>query len=118
MTLSTIQVLQRGITHPDCSGVIPMYIVPHPRTLRKAREQVKAMVNDGVSCLKIRTYLRRFVLWWAKTVETWRYEILLHQFIQSCWDVQLAAIGASISQRQATLERTDSLVSAERLASA
>lgn len=95
-----------------------MHIVPHPRTLRKAREQVKAMVNDGVSHLKIRTYLRRFVLWWAMTVETWQYEILLQQFIQSCWDTQLAAIGTSISQRQATLERTDSVLSAARFASA
>ena len=42
-------------------------------------------------------------LWWARTVETWQYEILLQQFIDSCWDSQLAAIAASVSQRRTTL---------------
>ena len=34
-------------------------IVPHARTLRKARENVKAMVNSGVSPCRIRRYLHR-----------------------------------------------------------
>ena len=38
-------------------------IVPHPRTLRKARENVKAMVNSGVSPCRIRSYLHRWSTW-------------------------------------------------------
>ena len=34
-------------------------IVPHTRTLRNAREQVKQMVNDGVSLPRIKSYLHR-----------------------------------------------------------
>ncbi len=34
-------------------------IVPHTRTLRTAREQVKQMVNDGVSLPRIKSYLHR-----------------------------------------------------------
>ena len=69
-----------------------MRIVPHPRTLRKAREQVKAMVNDGVSRLKIRTYLHRFVLWWTNTSVTWNYDELIKWFIDLCWDKKIATI--------------------------
>jgi hypothetical protein len=34
-------------------------IVPHARTLRNAREQVKQMVNDGFSTRRIKRYLSR-----------------------------------------------------------
>jgi len=61
-------------------------IVPHPRTLRKARENIKAMVNDGVSLQKIKTYFRHFVIW-VNTSELWTYEELLGWFIRACWNV-------------------------------
>ncbi|OGT57324.1 MAG: hypothetical protein A3F43_05260 [Gammaproteobacteria bacterium RIFCSPHIGHO2_12_FULL_42_10] len=37
-------------------------IVPHARTLRKAREQVKLMVIDGVSPRRISSYLHRWAI--------------------------------------------------------
>ena len=38
----------------------PDRIVPHPMTLRKAREQVKQMVIDGLSARRIRSYPHRY----------------------------------------------------------
>jgi hypothetical protein len=85
----------------------PLRIVPHPRTLRKARENVKWMVNDGVSLLKTRNYLHRFVRWWAQTSDVWQYEELLRWFFDACWELPPAAIAAGLLQK-ATLRRTDS----------
>ena len=68
-------------------------MVPHARTLRKAREQIKWMVKDGVSLTRIKHYLPRFVLWWATTSTLWHYEELLHLYLQSCWDSTL--VGAA-----------------------
>ncbi|WP_207383393.1 hypothetical protein, partial [Legionella adelaidensis] len=42
-------------------------IVPHPRTLRKARENVKQMVAGGVSLQRIRNYLSNWATWWLRT---------------------------------------------------
>lgn len=78
-------------------------IVPHPRTLRKARENVKQMVNTGVSLRRIRRYLHHFVIWWVKTVEIWHYEELLHSFIATCWEINPAAIAAGLLQKRVTL---------------
>src|SRR3990167_4625608 len=60
-------------------------IVPHARTLRKAREQVKWMVADGVSRPKIKRYLIRWLCWWVRTSNTWKHKDLSCQFIASCW---------------------------------
>lgn len=76
----------------------PISIVPHPRTIRKAREHVKVMVKDGVSLKKIHRYLHRFVIWWVVTSNIWTYEELLGLFIQTCWDPQLARIGYGLMQ--------------------
>lgn len=73
-------------------------IVPHPRTLRKAREQIKYMVLDGASLQQIRNYLNRWVTWWVNTSETWQYSELLEQFISLCWDASLAAHAANLLQ--------------------
>ena len=62
----------------------PNRIVPHPRTLRKAREQVQHMVNDGVSPQRIRSYLHRWIIWWVSTSETWGYQELLVWFLEVC----------------------------------
>lgn len=44
-----------------------VHFIPHARTLRKAREQVKMMVADGASLYQIRNYLSRWLYWWLKT---------------------------------------------------
>ena len=61
-------------------------IVPHPRTLRKAREQVKQMVIDGVSPHRIRSYLHRWAMWWVRTTQSWQYQELIEWFLNVCWD--------------------------------
>jgi len=65
--------------------------VPHARTLRNAREQAKCMVADCVSRKKIRNYLAQWSRWWAKTAN-WKYDALLNQFIDTCWDQTIADI--------------------------
>jgi len=76
--------------------LVSQRIVPHARTLRKAREQVKAMVETGFSTHRIKSYLKKWALWWAITSETWNYEYLLRQFIKSCWDYRLGAFAAEL----------------------
>jgi len=76
----------------------PQRIVPHPRTLRRAREQIKCMVLDGASPLQIRNYLNRWVSWWVNASETWQYDELLTWFIHLCWDATAAACAASLLQ--------------------
>jgi hypothetical protein len=63
-----------------------LQMVPHQRTLRKARENVKQMVADGISFRKIRRYLYRWAAWWQNTSTIWEYQELLRQFIDVCWD--------------------------------
>jgi hypothetical protein len=74
----------------------PIRVVPHPRTLRKAREQIRLMVLDGTSAHRIRSYLNRWVMWWAMTSMTWQYQELLQQFINVCWDKQAADYAAGL----------------------
>jgi hypothetical protein len=71
-------------------------IVPHPRTLRKARENVKAMVNSGVSPCRIRSYLHRWSTWWVGTAQSWQYQELLEWFLNVCWDLKPAAYAAGL----------------------
>ncbi len=85
----------------------PIRIVPHPRTLRKAREQIKWMVKDGVSLTRIKHYLHRFVLWWATTSALWHYDELLHLYLQSCGNPKLG-IPAEELLRKLTLSRNSS----------
>lgn len=76
-------------------------IEPHARTIRKAREQVKLMVFDGISTQRIRNYLHRWCLWWVRTSDFWAYSELLKEFMNSCWDVSHAAIAAGLLRKQA-----------------
>ena len=71
-------------------------IIPHPRTIRKAREQIRGMVEDGLSAQRIKRYLHRFILWWANTSATWHYHELLKWFLDVCWDANIAAYAASL----------------------
>jgi hypothetical protein len=73
-------------------------IVPHPRTLRKAREQVKQMVNDGVSPRRIRNYLHYWAFWWVRTSQSWDYQRVLEWFLNECWDFMPAAYAAGLLQ--------------------
>lgn len=67
-------------------------IVPHARTLRKAREQVQQMVKSGVSPRRIASYLNRWTLWWVSTSEKWHYIELLKCYLAVCWDGACASI--------------------------
>jgi hypothetical protein len=73
-------------------------IVPHSRTLRKAREQVKHMVIDEVSPRRIRNYLHRWITWWVTTSETWQYQELLQWFMDVCWQKRVTPYAAALSQ--------------------
>jgi RNA-directed DNA polymerase len=42
-------------------------LAPHPRTFRKAREQVKTLVSDQVSPARIKDYLQKWARWWGAT---------------------------------------------------
>lgn len=75
-------------------------IVPHPRTLRKARMQVQLMVSSGFSTRHIRSYLHRFVLWWANTTKTWNYAELIKWFYDACFDITPAAYAAGLLLRR------------------
>jgi hypothetical protein len=78
---------------------VVLRIIPHPRTLRKARMQVQQMVTIGLSTKLIRRYLHQFLLWWTKTSGTWQYQELLSWFVKSCWDINPAAHAAGLLQR-------------------
>lgn len=73
-------------------------MVPHPRTLRKARERVKCMVIDEVSLRQIRNYLHRWILWWQNTSDTWQYQELLQRFIDTCWRIDIQGYAAGLYQ--------------------
>jgi hypothetical protein len=85
-----------GKTINEQIQLIGVRIVPHARTLRKAREQVKIMVATGFSTRRIRSYLKKWALWWAITSETWNDEYLLQQFFKSCWDFRLGEFAADL----------------------
>ena len=61
-------------------------IVPHARTLRNAREQVKQMVASGVSLHRVMSYLSQWVNWWTQTAQCWTKHELLTWFLDACWD--------------------------------
>ena len=63
---------------------------------------MQSMVNDGLSTREIKDYLRRFVMWWVNTSDTWTAPELLTWFIEYCWDSKLAAIAASLRHHYTT----------------
>ena len=74
----------------------PIRIVPHPRTLRKARTQVQLMVATGFSTRRIRSYLHRFVLWWVNTTRIWNYDELIKWFVDASFDINPAAFAVGL----------------------
>jgi hypothetical protein len=84
-------------------------IVPHVRTLRKAREQVKAMVSDGFSASSIRTYLSLWAAWWARTSDDWNKQNMIQWFIEVCWDREVEAIAADLLDRMTPIEAVENV---------
>ena len=74
---------------------VALRITPHPRTLRKARENVRLMVADQVSPAKIMRYFVQWARWWVKTANTWDFQTLVEQFINTCWQPETASIAAA-----------------------
>ena len=95
-TVQLLPIKGGGKTVTSHSPPEPVRIVPHPRTLRKAREQIKWMVHDGFSIQSIRRYLHRFVLWWVNTSDTWLYDELLILYQDTCWDKRLATFAENL----------------------
>ncbi|HAT7072024.1 TPA: hypothetical protein JAN90_04440 [Legionella pneumophila] len=85
-----------AMCHPNGQPLLYTCIVPHPRTLRKAREQVKWMVKDGVSPRRIISYLHRWCLWWVRTSKHWLYPDVLLWFLEACWDADGAAYATQL----------------------
>ena len=82
-------------------------IVPHARTLRHAREQIKQIVIDGVSHQRIRSYLSRWCAWWVRTVTCWTKDELLDWFLDVCWDGRVASIAAIHLMKQHSQTQND-----------
>ena len=85
----TVRTNNKNEMNPATSKVKPAFyeIKLHARSFRKAREQIKLMVSTGLSSLRTKSYLRKWVHWWVKTASTtWNFETIIHQFIATCWD--------------------------------
>lgn len=83
-------------------------IVPHARTLRNAREQVKQMVINGISARRIRSYLSRWCSWWVKSSQSWQYKEVMEWFIQSCREAAAKDIATAILRE--TIKPSDSAI--------
>lgn len=81
---------------------VALRITPHARTLRKARENIRWMVIDGLSARKIRNYFARWLRWWVRTSTTWDFKELVEQFISQCWQEVPAAIAADVLRNYIT----------------
>ena len=72
------------------------------RALRNAREQVKQMVNDGVSLHRIKSYLRRWCSWWVRSSQSWQYQELLGWILHVCRDSKVVQITIALLQESTT----------------
>jgi hypothetical protein len=64
------------------------------------------MVATGFSIRRIKHYLKRWAVWWVNTAESWDIEALLSWFINTCWQLPLAAIAEGLRQHnRVTLQR-------------
>jgi len=85
-----------GKTTSNDQSHAPIRIVPHARTLRKARTQVQLMVATGFSTRRIRSYLHRFVLWWVNTTKLWNYNEIIKWFCDASFDIKATAFAAAL----------------------
>ena len=88
-----------GKTELHHKSHVPLRMIPHARTLRKAREQIKCMVLDGLSTQRIRNYLQLWCAWWARTSDTWQYQEIITRFIDACYDIRIAAYAEGLLQK-------------------
>lgn len=86
----------------------------YARTLRKAREQVKCMVADGLSARQIRNYLARWSQWWQNTTTIWSTNKLIQWFCKACWDLTPAVYTAGLLLRRQRITHPLALHSARR----
>src|SRR3990167_3176990 len=91
---------------------VALHMTPHPRALRKARENVKFMVADQVSPVKIRCYFSRWLQWWVTTSNTWQYHELLQAFMNVCWHESVSAYAIALYHPRPTTLRIDTAFSA------
>ena len=91
-------------------------MTPHPRTLRRARENVKWMVADQVSPAKIKNYFVHWVRWWARTSIIWDFQELVEMFISMCWNQAPAAIASEVLKSYLTESNTRASLDASALA--
>ena len=77
----------------------------HPRTLRKAREQVNCLMTDGFSARYIKNYLIRWTRWWCGASTLWQQQKVLQQFFEACWDIQISAVAMTLMSAKITSER-------------
>ena len=82
-----------SITHQQH---VALRMTPHPRTLRKARENIRWMVADQVSLAQIRSYFSRWLHWWVNASNTWQYHELLQSFMNVCWHESVSAYAAAL----------------------
>jgi len=94
-----------AINKSNSSGQIRLTL--HPRTLRKARENVRLMVADGVSHQYIRTYLDRWALWWVGVSDLDSHQKILQCFFDYCWDIQVAVVAIDVMRRCITSSSND-----------
>lgn len=82
-------------------------IVPHARTLRNAREQVKQMVASGVSPRRIMRYLQSWLTWWVNTAVCWTQYELLTWFLDACWDTSARNVGMMLLSKCRSIATAD-----------
>jgi hypothetical protein len=111
-----IQPARGGEVTSEHQNNVALCIIPHPRTLRKARIQVQQMVTIGLSTKLIRRYPHQYLLWWTKTSGTWLYQELISWFVESCWDINPAAHAAGLLQRYFNKLRTGTSGDARKVA--
>ncbi len=100
------------MTSPHQQAALCM--IPHARTLRKAREQVRSMVTDGASPRHIRKYLARWIQWWNETVDDWSKNKLIQWFCLACFDITPAGYAAGLLLRQVRKSRISSVCHGRR----
>ena len=83
---------------------IALQQLPHARSFRHAREQVKWMINDGLSAKKIQTYLLRWARWWVRTVSTWQVLGLIQEFQERCFDNYLKKFVEALIQERFSVD--------------
>ena len=59
-------------------------------------------ISSGFSIRRIKYYLKRWAIWWIETAEIWDIEALLSWFIETCWQLPLAAIAEGLRQHNRT----------------